>query len=349
MLRDHKGTFIRLSSMNRRSFLRSSIGGLGALLLAGVAYGQAGPVVKIAASRNAAAPVWNLGNVSERFGFKVEMSVLFTYAEQARAAQTGQTNTATCGIDTMATVADQGISNLRYIAADQYGGQNLVMKTGVNPSKWAELEGKAIGVVPGTWARVLFLVAAKEGGADIGKIRLTNVSVGATAQEALRRGDVEGVVLFTPQCDQLVASGIGHYPEKFDIGASSIGCANSGLLATTELLSDRTLATNVMKAYLASMEDIRDPAVFTKLVTNLTGISAEAAALSFRDQVFSEKIDPNAIKAAAKLGSQFGFTKTDTSGKVESFVDFGPLMAASGRSREALTGPPKEALVLIRR
>jgi hypothetical protein len=94
---------MRLSSMNRRCFLHSSIGGLGALSLAGVVYGQAGPVVKIAASRNAAAPVWNLGNVSERFGFKVEMSVLFTYAEQARAAQTGQTNTATCGIDTMAT------------------------------------------------------------------------------------------------------------------------------------------------------------------------------------------------------------------------------------------------------
>jgi ABC-type nitrate/sulfonate/bicarbonate transport system substrate-binding protein len=340
---------MRLSSLNRRFFLRSSVGGLGALSLAGVAYGQAGPIVKIAASRNAAAPVWNLGNVSERFGFKVEMSVLFTYAEQTRAAQTGQTNTATCGIDTMATVADQGISNLRYIAADQYGGQNLVMKTGVNPSKWAELEGKAIGVVPGTWARVLFLIAAKEGGADIGKIRLTNVSVGATAQEALRRGDVEGVVLFTPQCDQLVVSGIGHYPEKLDIGASSIGCANSGLLATTELLSDRTLATNLMKAYLASMEEIRDPVVFTRLVTNLTGITAEAAALSFRNQVFSEKIDVNAIKAAAKLGPQFGFTKTDTSGKVESFVDFGPLMAASGRSREALTGPPKEALALIRR
>jgi hypothetical protein len=132
---------MRLSSLNRRFFLRSSVGGLGALSLAGGAYGQAGPIVRIAASRNAAAPVWNLGSVSERFGFKVEMSILFTYAEQARAAQTGQTNTATCGIDTMATVADQGISNLRYIAADQYGGQNLVMKTGVNPSKWAELEG----------------------------------------------------------------------------------------------------------------------------------------------------------------------------------------------------------------
>ena len=89
--------------------------------------------------------------------------------------------------------------------------------------------------------------------------------------------------------------------------------------------------------------------MFTKLVTNLTGITTEAAALSFRNQVFSEKIDLNAIKAAAKLGPQFGFTKTDASGKVESLVDFAPLMAASGKSREALIGPPKEALALIRR
>ena len=334
---------------NRRSFLSSTFGGMAGLAIASVTQAQSGPVVKIAASRNAAAPVWNLSNVSERFGFSVEMSVLFTYAEQARAAQTGQTNAATCGIDTMSTVADQGIANLRYIAADQYGGQNLVMKVGVNPSKWSDLEGKTIGVVPGTWARVMFFIAAKEGGADLSKIKMNNVSVGATAQEALRRGDVDGVVLFTPQCDQLVTGGIGHYPEKLDIGSSSLGCANSGLLATTELLSDKTLATNLMKAYLASMDEIRDPAAFTKLVTRVTGITAEVAALSFRNQVFSEKIDVKAIVGAAKLGPEFGFTKSDTSSKVESLIDFGPLMAASGKSRDDLVGPPKEALALVRR
>lgn len=319
------------------------------LSVASIARGQSVPVVKIAASRNAAAPIWNLANVSERFGFKVEMSVLFTYAEQARAAQTGQTNAATCGIDTMATVADQGIANLRYIVADQYGGQNLVMRKNLNPTKWSDLEGKTIGVVPGTWARVLFYIAATEGGADLGKIKLHNVSVGATAQEALRRGDVDGVVLFTPQCDQLVVADVGHYPEKLDIGSSSLGCANSGLLATTDLLADKAFAANLMKAYLASMAEIQDPAVFTKLVTNVTGVSAEVAALSFRSQVFSEKIDVKAIVGAAKLGPTFGFTKADPSGKVESLIDFGPLMAASGKSKEDLTGPPKEALALVRR
>jgi ABC-type nitrate/sulfonate/bicarbonate transport system substrate-binding protein len=337
------------SSINRRQVLRSTFGGLSGVAVAGIAQAETKPVIKIAASRNAAAPIWNLGNVSERFGFSVEMSVLFTYADQARAAQTGQTNAATCGIDTMSTVADQGISNLRYIAADQYGGQNLVMKVGVEPTKWSDLEGKTIGVVPGTWARVMFFIAAKEGGADLSKIKMNNVSVGATAQEALRRGDVDGVVLFTPQCDQLIIEGIGHYPEKLDIGSSSLGSANSGLLATTELLADKALSMNVMKAYLASMEEIRDPDVFANLVTKVTGIKPEVAALSFRNQVFSEKIDVKAIVGAAKLGPEFGFTKSDTSSKVENLIDFGPLMAATGKSREDLVGPPKEALALVRR
>jgi len=340
---------MRSYSPNRRDFLNAGLTAIAGLSVASVAHGQGGPVIKIAASRNAAAPVWNLSNIAERFGFKVEMSVLFTYAEQARAAQTGQTNAATCGIDTMATVADQGIANLRYIAADQYGGQNLVMKTGVNVSKWSDLEGKTIGVVPGTWARVMFFIAAKEGGADLGKIKVSNVSVGATAQEALRRGDVDGVVLFTPQCDQLVVAGIGHYPERLDIGSSSLGCANSGLLATTELLSDKALATNLMKAYLASMDEIRDPAVFTRLVTNVTGIKPEVAALSFRNQIFSEKIDVGAIVGAAKLGTEYGFTKSDTSGKVEALIDFAPLIAATGKTRQELVGPPPEALKLVRR
>lgn len=336
-------------SFSRRAAIRLGLGGLAAVAVADVVYGATGPVVKIAASRNAAAPVWNLGTVAPRFGFSVEMSILFTYAEQARAANLGQTNAATCGIDTMATIADQNIGNLRYIFANQYGAQNLVLRKGVEAAKWADLEGKKIGVVPGTWARVQFLIAAKEGGADIGKINLVNVSVGATATETLRRGDVDGVVLFSPQSDQLVVTGIGHYPPKLDIGACSLGNANSGLLASTDLLADKTLATNLAKAYLASMEQVRDEEYFKKLVVNVTGVTPEVAALAFRNMVFSEKIDVKAIVGAARLGQQFGFTRTDTSGKVESLIDFGPLMAATGKSRDDFIGPPKEAMVIVRR
>ena len=54
---------------------------------------------------------------------------------------------------------------------------------------------------------MLFLVAAQEGGADLEKIKIVNVSVGATALEALRKGDLDGFVLFAPMTDQVVVEG----------------------------------------------------------------------------------------------------------------------------------------------
>lgn len=337
------------AELTRRAIVGSTLGVLSGSALVTCAYGASGPLVKIACSRNAAAPVWGLSRTAQRFGFAVEMSILFTYADQARAASLGQTASATCGIDTMATLADQKITNLRYIAADQYGAQNLVMRKGVEPTRWADLEGRKIGVVPGTWARVQFLIAAKEGGADLSRIGLINVSTGAIATETLRRGDVDGVVLFSPQSDQLVVSGLGHYPSKLDIGACSLGSANSGLLASTDFIADTSLSTSFMKAYLASMEEVRDEQLFKKLVVDVTGVSPEVAALAFRNMVLSERIDVQAIVGAAKLGPEFGFTRGDMSDKVEGLIDFGPLAAASGRSVADLRGPPLEALAALRR
>jgi hypothetical protein len=81
------------------------------------------PVVRIAASRGVvSAPIWNLSNHASRYVFSVQMSVLFTYADQQRAAQNSQTEIATTGINNPAVIADQGITNLRYIAGQQFGG-----------------------------------------------------------------------------------------------------------------------------------------------------------------------------------------------------------------------------------
>jgi hypothetical protein len=64
---------------------------------------------------------------------------------------------------------------------------------------------------------------------------------------------------------------------------------------------------------------------------------------------FSETIDMNAISKAANLGPRFGYTKSDVSSKVAALVDFGPLMAAMGKTQAELTGTPPAAQKLVRR
>ncbi|MBI2361741.1 MAG: ABC transporter substrate-binding protein [Deltaproteobacteria bacterium] len=335
---------------SRAEFLRTTLGALGGLAVLRAADGAEGPVVRIAASRGVvSAPIWNVANHASRYGFSTQMSVLFTYADQQRAAQNKQTELATTGINNPAILADQGITNLRFVAGQQFAGQNLILRKGVTANAWRDLEGKTIGVVPGTYVRALFLIAAQEGGADLNKIKLVNVSVGATALEALRKGDVDGFVLFAPMTDQVVLEGIGHYPPKLDVGASSLGPANGGILANTDFLADKKLAVNFMKAYVDSLHEMQNEAAFVKVATQLAGIQPAVAQEAFRNLYFSEMIDVRAITEAAKLGPRFGYTKSDVSAKVAGLIDFGPLMAATGKTQQQLAGTPPGALKLVRR
>jgi ABC-type nitrate/sulfonate/bicarbonate transport system substrate-binding protein len=334
----------------RAEFLRATLGTMGAAAVVGIAGAAENPVVKIAASRGVvSAPIWNVSNHAAQYGFSVQMSVLFTYADQQRAAQSGQTELATTGVNNPAIIADQGITNLRYIAGQQFGGQNLILRKNVTADTWKALEGKTIGVVPGTYARVLFLVAAQEGGADLEKIKIVNVSVGATALEALRKGDLDGFVLFAPMTDQVVVEGIGYYPPKLDIGACSLGPANGGLVANTDFLANKAVSLNFMKAYVASVHEMQNEDAFVKVAIQLAGINAAVAQESFRNLYFSEAIDAKAIADAAKLGPRFGYTRGDVSEKMAGILDFGPLMAATGKTQADLTGTPPAAQKLVRR
>jgi hypothetical protein len=93
---------------SRAEFLRGTLGTVCAAAVVGLARANE-PVVRIAPSRGVvSAPIWNVSNHAARYGFSVQMSVLFTYADQQRAAQNNQTELATTGINNPATLRPAG-------------------------------------------------------------------------------------------------------------------------------------------------------------------------------------------------------------------------------------------------
>ena len=86
------------------------------------------------------------------------------------------------------------------------------MRKGVELQTWKDLEGKKIGRAPGTFAQILFILAAEANGVDISKINLVNVTAVGTAElQALKNGDLDGLVLFSPTVDRGVVEGY-YYP-----------------------------------------------------------------------------------------------------------------------------------------
>jgi sulfonate transport system substrate-binding protein len=219
-------------------------------------------------------------------------------------------------------------------------GQNLIMRKGVELKSWKDLEGKKIGRAPGTYAGILFTLAAEANNVDLSKVNLVNTTAAGPAElQALKNGDLDGFVLWSPVIDRAVVDGYGYYPECCDIGSTKeFGAGNQLLAANTEFLKDRKLVVNFLKAYIESIDYHRNNTDKTlALVAQYTGGSPEILKEALKHSRWDIRVDiANAVNVA-RQGPKFGFTKTDASAKVPSYIDLSYLAEATGKSVDQLS------------
>lgn len=296
--------------------------------------------IRITLARSVSAiPLWGIGPFAEKAGFRVEYIPAGTNADMQRNLESG-VELGTLGYQSPALMAEQNVRNIKIVAGEQLGGQNLIMRKGVEIKSWKELEGKRIGRPPGSYVAILFTLAAKENGVDISKVNLINAtSAGPAELQALKSGDLDGLVLWSPLLDRAVVEGYGYYPPCCDIGKiENYGAGNQILAANTDFLKDRDVAVRFLKAYAELLDFyVQSPDKAVSLITEYTGVSKDVIAEAWKHGIWDVRADVRTMVNVAKQGPVFGFTKTDTSAKVPDYVDMSYLSAATGRPVEQLT------------
>ena len=297
-------------------------------------------VVRIASARGVNfVALWGMGPFAEKYGLRVEMVAAMTNADQQRALQAGGAEVATQGYQNPAIMAEQNVTNVKVIAGLYLGGQNLIMRKGVELKSWKDLEGKKIGRPPGTYVQILFILAAEANNVDVSKINLVNVTAAGTAElQALRNGDLDGLVMFSPTTDRGVVDGYAYYPPCCDISSTEkFGGRNQLLAANTELLKDRQTAVSLLKAYLEATNyyvQNRDKAI--DVAVQFSGVSKDVVVEAFKHATLEHRVDVDTAVAIAKEGPKFGFTKSDVSEKVPSYFDLSYLSEATGKPIDEL-------------
>jgi ABC-type nitrate/sulfonate/bicarbonate transport system substrate-binding protein len=284
-------------------------------------------------------PLWGIGPFVQKAGFRIEYIPAATNADMQRNLQSG-VEIGTLGYQSPAVMAEQTVSNVKIIAGEQFGLQNLIMRKGVALTAWKELEGKRIGRPPGSYVAVLFALAAKENGVDLSKVTLLNTtSAGPAELQALRSGDLDGLVLWSPVLDRAVVEGYAYYPPCCDIGKTEkYGAGSQVLAANTEFLKDRDTAVRFLKAYAESLQFYVDhPDQAVSLITEYTGVSKDVIAEAWKHGIWDVRADLRTMVNVAREGPVFGFTKTDMSGKVADYVDMSYLAVATGKPADQLT------------
>jgi sulfonate transport system substrate-binding protein len=296
--------------------------------------------VRITVARSVSGiPLWGIGPFAEAAGFRVEYIPAGTNAEMQRNLQSG-IEIGTLGYQSPAVMAEQNVTNVKIVAGEQLGGQNLIMRKGVELNSWKDLEGKRLGRPPGSYVAILFTLAAKENGVDLSRVSLLNTtSAGPAELQALKSGDLEGLVLWSPVIDRAVVEGYAYYPACCDIGQTEkYGGGNQILAANTGFLKDRETAVKFLKAYADSLEFyVKNPEKAVRLITEYTGVSKEVIAEAWKHGIWDVRADVRTMINVASQGPIFGFSKSDVSAKVPDYVDMSYLSAATGKPVDQLT------------
>jgi sulfonate transport system substrate-binding protein len=296
--------------------------------------------VRITVARSVSGiPLWGIGPFAEASGFRVEYIPAGTNAEMQRNLQSG-IEIGTLGYQSPAVMAEQNVTNVKIVAGEQLGGQNLIMRKGVELNSWKDLEGKRLGRPPGSYVAILFTLAAKENGVDLSKVSLLNTtSAGPAELQALKSGDLDGLVLWSPVIDRAVVEGYAYYPACCDIGKTEkYGGGNQILAANTDFLKDRETAVKFLKAYAESLEFyVKNPEKAVRLITEYTGVSKEVIAEAWKHGIWDVRADVRTMINVASQGPIFGFSKSDVSAKVPDYVDMSYLSAATGKPVDQLT------------
>jgi sulfonate transport system substrate-binding protein len=296
--------------------------------------------VRITVARSVSGiPLWGIGPFAEAAGFRVEYIPAGTNAEMQRNLQSG-IEIGTLGYQSPAVMAEQNVTNVKIVAGEQLGGQNLIMRKGVELNSWKDLEGKRLGRPPGSYVAILFTLAAKDNGVDLSRVSLLNTtSAGPAELQALKSGDLDGLVLWSPVIDRAVVEGYAYYPACCDIGKTEkYGGGNQILAANTDFLKDRETAVKFLKAYAESLEFyVKNQEKAVRLITEYTGVSKEVIAEAWKHGIWDVRADVRTMINVASQGPIFGFSKSDVSAKVPDYVDMSYLSAATGKPVDQLT------------
>jgi ABC-type nitrate/sulfonate/bicarbonate transport system substrate-binding protein len=298
------------------------------------------PTVKLAVVRTLAGSVaWGMEPFAAKQGIRVEPVTGANYAEMQRHLAQGVVDTAQLGYQNIAILADQGIAGIKVVAGSNTKGQNLVVRKGSGIQNWPDLKGKKIGIVQGSYAAILFQIAARLHGVDPETINLVSVTGGGTTEiKALKDGQLDGYVIWAPLMERAVIQGAAEWPKGIDIGDTEDLKDGNGIIAATQkFVQEGATLDKFLKAYVETLTHYRqNPSEWAALATQVTGADIESVTLAVKNIALDYKLVKATLVGVAKYGPQFGYTKRDVRGQVESYVDLGPLARALGVNPQRL-------------
>ena len=255
-------------------------------------------------------PMLMLEEELKKLNIEVKRAEFVRYADARTALLSGSVDVSAVGPGDLAIVAAQGSKNLIGLTGVGSSSKFLVVRKGVKIDEWADINGKKIAIAPGSAVWFQWAMTLIEKNIPYTAFSPVNVQGGGTAfVQAMKRGDIDAMVLWEPFESQAVAEGDAYFATKLDYSQSRSVGSELGMLAASReaMTTKKELVQRFLWAYLKVEEQMaKNSDMFADAYSKYTGlplnVTKESAKIIKLGGVLTKEQVSRLAEAAFKQG-----------------------------------------------
>jgi len=221
-------------------------------------------------------PMLMIEDELKKLNIEVKRAEFVRYADARTALLSGSVDVSAVGPGDLAIVAAQGSKNLIGLTGVGSSAKYLVVRKGVKIDDWSDINGKKIAIAPGSAVWFQWAMSLIERNVPYSSFTPVNVQGGGTAfVQAMKRGDIDAMVLWEPFESQAVAEGDAYFATKLDYSQSRAVGAELGMLAASgeAMATKKELIRRFLWAYLKVEEQLaKNNDAFADAYSKYTGL-----------------------------------------------------------------------------
>jgi len=281
------------------------------------------------------APIILIADELNKLGVNLKLVEFVRYADARTALLAGSLDAASVGPADLAISLAQGSTNVVGLMGVGSSPKYVVGRNGVKFDSWADLKGKKIAIAPGSAVWFQFAATLVENSVPYNSFEAVNIQGGgANFDQALKKGEVDGLVTWEPFESIPVMEGYGYFAKGLEYGSSKAVGAELGMFMTTKQAIDskRAALERFVWAYLKKEEELdKSPTAFAAAYAELSGLTPDVAAQASKIIKLGGVISPDQIKSQAKGFADLGVIQKDVSNEISAHWDGSFVNKALGK------------------
>ncbi len=281
------------------------------------------------------APIILVADELKKLGVNLKLVEFVRYADARTALLAASLDAASVGPADLAISLAQGSTNVVGLMGVGSSPKYVIGRNGVKFESWDDLKGKKIAIAPGSAVWFQFAATLVENGVPYNSFEAVNIQGGgANFDQALKKGEVDGLVTWEPFESIPVMGGYGFFAKGLEYSSSKAVGAELGMFMTTKQAIDgkRAALERFVWVYLKTEEELaKSPAAFADAYAKLTGLAPDVAAQAAKIIKLGEVISPDQIKRQAKGFADLGVIQKDVSGEIDAHWDGSFVNKALGK------------------